>query len=570
MACDAGFKKLPAAAQADVRRRMSRCGLAASLDHTLRLTYSAQDAGDQAKADIAMELRDAVLVGPELMDVGLVAFMPPTGGSGAGGGGAGGGGAGGSGAGGSGAGCSGAQGDSGADGGDGGEAGAGAGHQLGIVYTLSKRAAMLTRALEAVSATAGAAGAGQAQAQGEGQGLDRTQVVGWAIDALTLLKGAAGGLEGDVRERVAAAWREAGEGSSAAWREEAVCVEVVQEALALAARCASRLAALLAWELAGDVAAAAREAAALGRSAQLTFPQQIGLQAVSGVLGCTLQWWRHPLLPPAQLMACQPHRLLAAACTLAAALPETWTLGKREHLCVRVPSVLAAMAAHKTLSGQVRGWLAPPPAAAAASGRGGTGNGGNTADAYAGCLAAPVRSLVRHILVPKPMCSAHALALLSIAAGEGQDGGRATGEADGGFQRFAAAVADAVSERVQDADPFGSYHVPMPDGSSPMLCVMAARDGAGNLPRPLPPVAPSGALPPPMALPPCRQGALPRLRVCGNPHCGNFAEESEGWLPLKQCGGCRAVRYCCADCQRGHWRAGHKAECKLMGAEAGS
>ncbi len=59
-------------------------------------------------------------------------------------------------------------------------------------YTLSKRAAMLTRALEAVSATAGVAGAGQAQ--GEGQGLDRKQVVGWAIDALTLLKGAAGGL----------------------------------------------------------------------------------------------------------------------------------------------------------------------------------------------------------------------------------------------------------------------------------------------------------------------------------------------------------------------------------------
>ncbi len=127
-------------------------------------------------------------------------------------------------------------------------------------------------------------------------------------------------------------------------------MELVQEALALAARCTSRLAALLAWELAADVAAAAGKAAALGRSAQLTFLQQIGLQAVCDVLGCTLQWWRHPLLPPAQLLACQPHRLLAAACTLAAGLPETWTLGKREHLCVRVPSVLAAMAAQGACS----------------------------------------------------------------------------------------------------------------------------------------------------------------------------------------------------------------------------
>ncbi|KAG2500978.1 hypothetical protein HYH03_000800 [Edaphochlamys debaryana] len=51
------------------------------------------------------------------------------------------------------------------------------------------------------------------------------------------------------------------------------------------------------------------------------------------------------------------------------------------------------------------------------------------------------------------------------------------------------------------------------------------------------------------------------LRVCGNPRCGVFAAGAEAELGLKQCGGCRAVRYCCSECQRQHWRGGHKAEC---------
>ncbi len=71
-----------------------------------------------------------------------------------------------------------------------------------------------------------------------------------------------------------------------------------------------------------------------------------------------------------------------------------------------------------------------------------------------------------------------------------------------------------------------------------------------------------------LALPPSRAGALPLLRVCGNPRCSNFGMECEGVLPLKQCGGCRAVRYCGADCQRAHWREGHRAECKALAAVA--
>ncbi len=51
-------------------------------------------------------------------------------------------------------------------------------------------------------------------------------------------------------------------------------------------------------------------------------------------------------------------------------------------------------------------------------------------------------------------------------------------------------------------------------------------------------------------------------RVCGNPECVNFEGDAEGALKFRRCGGCGAVRYCGADCQRAHWRAGHREECK--------
>ncbi len=140
-----------------------------------------------------------------------------------------------------------------------------------------------------------------------------------------------------------------------------------------------------------------------------------------------------------------------------------------------------------------------------------------------------------------------------------------------------------VADSCRDAQPRGEFNeVPMPDGSSPSTLLQAEGGGAGGMPAvpppPVPPAAPvsppsplpaapSTPLPPPLALPPSRQGALTRLRVCGNPRCSNFAGECEGVLPFKQCGGCRAVRYCGADCQRAHWREGHRAECKLLAAE---
>ncbi len=50
----------------------------------------------------------------------------------------------------------------------------------------------------------------------------------------------------------------------------------------------------------------------------------LGGLAIGKLLQCMVGWWHYPpLLPPAQLLACQPHRLLAGACALAAALPAT-------------------------------------------------------------------------------------------------------------------------------------------------------------------------------------------------------------------------------------------------------
>ncbi len=553
--CDAGAPptSIQVTTSPDVRRRMARCGLAASLDHTLRLTYSAQDAGD---AEVAEFLGRTRLAWSGAVDARLVSVVPPTSGTGS---------------------ERQAQGCGSTDGGGRGEGEI----QLGIVFTLSKRAAMLTRALEAVSGV-GAAGA---RAQGQGAGQRRRQILDWAADVLALLVAAANSMEGSVRERVEAAGREAaavsgaGGCSDAVWREDAVCLDEVQEALALAARAASNLAAPLGWELAADIGTAAGVAAARGRAGavQWSSAQELGPRAMCELLACTLQWWRRALLPPAQLQACQPHRLLAAACALAAALPGLQVSNSRElessrkRVCVLVPDLLVIMSAHETLSGRVRMWLAPPPAAASSSASGGgSGSSGSGAEpeACAGCLEAPVRTVTKRALKAAPTDAVLALALLKIAAGQGgSTEGRAG--ADGGFRHFAAAVGDFVVLGFGNPSRNNIMDVPTPDGSTLEDVLVQEVGGPGDLPPPPPPVAPSGVLPPPLTLPPSRQGALPRLRVCGNPWCGNFAEECEGALPLKQCGGCRAVRYCGADCQRAHWRAGHKADCKLMVAEAG-
>ncbi|KXZ52920.1 hypothetical protein GPECTOR_8g298 [Gonium pectorale] len=64
--------------------------------------------------------------------------------------------------------------------------------------------------------------------------------------------------------------------------------------------------------------------------------------------------------------------------------------------------------------------------------------------------------------------------------------------------------------------------------------------------------------------------AVAAVRLCGNPLCARFEGPAEAAVVRKTCGGCRHVRYCGASCQREHWEAGHKAECKALAAEAGA
>lgn len=56
--------------------------------------------------------------------------------------------------------------------------------------------------------------------------------------------------------------------------------------------------------------------------------------------------------------------------------------------------------------------------------------------------------------------------------------------------------------------------------------------------------------------------SLAKERACAQ--CG-AVEEAGRKERLKKCTGCRTVSYCNVDCQRAHWRAGHKAACQAAG-----
>jgi hypothetical protein len=65
--------------------------------------------------------------------------------------------------------------------------------------------------------------------------------------------------------------------------------------------------------------------------------------------------------------------------------------------------------------------------------------------------------------------------------------------------------------------------------------------------------------------------ALPVGWACNNAACTNLAKLSELQLvrgKAKVCGGCKLVRMCSAECQRQHWKAGHKKVCKALAAAA--
>jgi hypothetical protein len=62
--------------------------------------------------------------------------------------------------------------------------------------------------------------------------------------------------------------------------------------------------------------------------------------------------------------------------------------------------------------------------------------------------------------------------------------------------------------------------------------------------------------------PPAAQGA-PAAGRCGNAACGRAG--GQAGAGLKRCGRCLSAYYCSAACQRAHWGAGHKEECRPGG-----
>ncbi|KAF8056023.1 MSL1 [Scenedesmus sp. PABB004] len=66
-------------------------------------------------------------------------------------------------------------------------------------------------------------------------------------------------------------------------------------------------------------------------------------------------------------------------------------------------------------------------------------------------------------------------------------------------------------------------------------------------------------------------GALPLRSACSNPGCANLAGLSEAALVKGThhlCAACRVARVCGPACHKAYWRAGHKAVCKRLQAEA--
>ncbi len=555
----AGFQALPAAAKDDVRRRLSRCGLAASLDHTLRLLYSAEDSNQAGAVDLTSTISWGTRM---LLESGMMRLLPsakavrgnvtdrisPTepGACSSGGGSS----------------CGGSYGYSGdsSNGGSssgrdsscgtgikGGASGGGASSStpvdgsessdpLGLLLTLSKRAAMLTRTLGAVSASWPAQG--DAQEQGPALKASRVQqVVRSAGDVLALLHVALRSVQVDVgpREweaRKAAANIASGKPVGAACQAPgAAGADEAHEALALAAQAACNLAAPLAWQLAAQPFDASNADCL----------DVVG-HAVQGLLLCMEDWCSCPLaLPTAHLLACQPHRLLAGACALAAALP-----AHSEHkqpLRVGIGCLLDALSSHQTLGGRVRSWLAVPPVAAGGGAASSEATPDAEGDACAGCLAGPLRSVLK--------------AAAGIG-GLGTGSGAATDKALG----CTAATSEVKMEGMEGSLASEDGESMLLFGSSATAALGEEGNGDGlGLQRPQSASATPAPLPPPLALPPGRAGGLPQLYMCGNPRCGNFGCEGEWALPLKHCGRCRVVRYCGADCQRAHWREGHRAEC---------
>ncbi|KAG2484035.1 hypothetical protein HYH03_017125 [Edaphochlamys debaryana] len=307
--------------------------------------------------------------------------------------------------------------------------------------------------------------------------------------------------------------------------------------------------------------------------------------------------------PPleARILGLQPHRLAAAACKLLFA----WRGPAMGAVRGDSPAASAAKGGSPAATATTEGGRSPPAASAAvdstSEASGGASAGGAAAEQGVAPSQAPARAAPKGRPPHVVLTHMTALALARMAAhspdlasrvacwlrppaaaeeggargdgggggGSGGGGGDPTGCCDGcggagdpgpgrRFQQAAVALLEQYAATQQGTQP----EPPPPESASapgqdvgPQAAEEEAAAAAAVLAAPLPPL---------LAAPPAGR-VLTQLLVCGCPGCGSFGGRSEAELPLKRCGGCKAVRYCGAGCQRAHWPA-HRPECGAMAA----
>lgn len=64
-----------------------------------------------------------------------------------------------------------------------------------------------------------------------------------------------------------------------------------------------------------------------------------------------------------------------------------------------------------------------------------------------------------------------------------------------------------------------------------------------------------------------RHAAFRSLEGCGFWKCCTVEAGGDAAITAKRCSGCKAIRYCCRDCQVGAWPE-HKRVCKRLAAQA--
>ncbi|KXZ46684.1 hypothetical protein GPECTOR_41g648 [Gonium pectorale] len=280
-------------------------------------------------------------------------------------------------------------------------------------------------------------------------------------------------------------------------------------------------------------------------------------------------------LAEAQLLACQPHRLLSAAASLVFAITTAAGGVGVPLLATALTRALVALASSPGLSARVRTWLEPPPLGTGLPRAGSAAAAAAAADlAELGCLERPLRAVLeRSLVVYSPLMACHMFALLKTARGSDNGSGSGSDCSGGGddmasqFRDTAMALSAALSRHGAGAGASGGLEVTMPDGTlaSGALC-QYLRERAGRESAEARAAAASAELPAPLTVAAAPLAAR-RLRMCANPRCTNFGRAAEADLGLKKCAGCRAVRYCGAGCQRAHWPE-HRTACVELRAAA--